>query len=182
MSTDVLSVIAAAMSAVAAIAALAIGQISLRESRRTAETQARQSAHAMDTALQNRLDPMYPGLRQTLGDLDDGVPAEIRQVLIPFFVLFSDAFAAHRDHLLDERDWTGFERELAYWAQKPLSRRAWAAFRRQTWTEGFSDHIDAVLAGPSAYPDLHDGEGISSGAAWPEPDNDSIVVVEDPHV
>jgi hypothetical protein len=111
---------------------------------------------------------MYPGLRKILGHLEDGVPHEIRHVLIPFFVLYSDAFAAHRDGLLDSRDWRGLERELAYWAQKPTSRRAWLAFRQQTWTDGFADHVEAVLAGPPAYPDLVETQLGDPEVVWPE--------------
>jgi hypothetical protein len=156
------------MSAIAASAALAVAWLSLCESRRAAERDRRQAAHAMDAALQARLDPMYEGLRDVCGHLEDGVPHQIRHILIPFFVLFSDAFAAHRDGLLDERDWVGFSRELAYWAQKPPARRAWQAFRQQTWTDGFADHVDAVLAGPPAYPELREYEGKAPAIVWPE--------------
>lgn len=168
MSSEALNALAAAMSAVAALAALAIGILSLVESRRTAEATRRQSAHALDVSLQARLDPLYPGLRAVLGHLEDGVPKEIRSVLITFFVLYSDAFAAHRDGLLDERDWVGFERELAYWAQKPVARRAWLAFRQQTWTDGFAEHIDSVLEGPPAYPNLRETCLNPPAIAWPE--------------
>lgn len=154
MSGDEMNVFASAMSAVAAVAALGIAWMSLKESRRNAEAHRKQSAHVMDASLQSRLDPMYADLRKVLGDVDDGVPQHVRNVLIPFFVLFSDAYAAQRDGLLDERDWIGLKDELAYWAQKPVAREAWSAFRRQTWTEGFKEYVDAVLAGPAAYPDL----------------------------
>jgi hypothetical protein len=159
---------AAAMSAVAALAALAIGWMSLRESRKVAEAARRQSAHSLDAALQSRLDPMYDGLRDVLGHLEDGVPREIRNVLIPFFVLYSDAFAAHRDGLLDQRDWTGLQCELAYWAQKPVARRAWKAFSQQTWTDGFAEHVESVLAGPPAYPSLREVPGKPPTLHWPE--------------
>jgi hypothetical protein len=156
------------MSAVAALAALFVAWMSLKESRRAQATAQRERAHAMDSTLQARLDPMYPGLRRVLGHLDDGVPRDIRHILIPFFVLFSDAFAAHRNGLLGEDDWNGFGKELAYWAQKPTSRRAWAVFRQQTWTAGFVEHVDAVLTGPPAYPDLRELEGDPPEIDWPE--------------
>ena len=170
MSNDAMSVLAAGMSAIAALAALLIAWLGLRESRRAWAEARRHSAHAMDLTLQTRLDPMYPELRHVLGHLDDGVPREIRDVLIPFFVLFSDAFAAHRDGLLDERDWIGLSCELAYWAQKPTARRAWQAFSRQTWTGGFVEHVDSVLDGPPAYPGVSDAEAnpAGTGVAWPE--------------
>lgn len=169
MSNDAMSVLAAGMSAIAALAALMVAWLSLREARRASADAKRQSAHAMDLTLQSRLDPMYPGLRHVLGHLDDGVPGEVRNVLIPFFVLFSDSYAAHRDGLLDERDWRGLSCELAYWAQKPTARRAWQAFRCQTWTDGFVDHVDAVLDGPPAYPDVVEAQGAAGAQAlWPD--------------
>jgi hypothetical protein len=168
MSNDVLIVIATVMSAVAAIAALSVAWMSLRETRRASEASQRHSAHAMDLTLQSRLDPMYPDLRKVLGHLEDGVPQEVRQALIPFFVLFSDAFAAHRDGLLDERDWKGFRLELAYWARKPTARRAWQAFRRQIWTEGFVTYVDTVLDGPAPYPDLQERDVVPPVITWPQ--------------
>jgi hypothetical protein len=168
MSPEALTAIAAGMSAISAIAALMIGWMTLRESREAAEARRRHSAHLFDAALQSRLDPLYPGLRKVLGHLDDGVPHEIRQVLIPFFVLYSNAYAAHRDGLLDDRDWTGFERELAYWAQKPTARRAWAAFSQQTWTQGFAEHMQKVLSGPAAYPDLKENSVNPPEVQWSE--------------
>lgn len=168
MSANALNAIAAAMSAVAALAALAIGWVTLRESQRQAAAAKRQAAHNFDAALQGRLDPMYPALRDVLGHLEDGVPSEIRNALIPFFVLYSDAYAAHRDGLLNDHDWIGFERELAYWAQRPVARRAWAVFSRQTWTAGFAEHMEAVLSGPAAYPNLAEVGPASPKIVWPE--------------
>src|SRR5680860_997307 len=98
------------MSAIAALAALTVAWLSMKQSQLVAEATRRQCANALDAELQSRLDPMYPGLRKVLGHLEDGVPRDIRHVLIPFFVLFSDAYAAHRDGLLDRRDWIGFAR------------------------------------------------------------------------
>jgi hypothetical protein len=155
------------MSAVAALAALFVAWMSLRESRRALLISQRERAHAMDSSLQARLDPMYPGLRKVLGHLDDGVPREIRHILIPFFVLYSDAFAAHRHGLLGDADWEGFGRELAYWAQKPIARRAWKSFRLQTWTEGFVAHVDAVLEGPPAYPGVQEMASEPTEITWP---------------
>ncbi len=109
---------------------------------------------------------MYAGLREVLGHLEDGVPHEVRHVLIPFFVLYSDAFGAHRDGLFDERDWKGLAQELAYWSQKPTARKAWQAFRQQSWTDGFVSYVDSVLAGPPAYPDLVEVEHAPSIEDW----------------
>jgi len=166
MTSEELNAISAAGAAIAAIAALVVALLSLRQSARQAEATRRQTSRAIDDSLQSRLDPMYPALRSTLGQLDDGVPQEIRLVLIPFFVLYSDAFGAHRDGLIDDRDWKGFAQELAYWAQKPIARKAWSHFRQQSWTVGFADHVDAVLAGPPAYPNVTEGVVALSTEEW----------------
>lgn len=171
MTGEVLNVVAAAMSAVAALAALAVAWLSLRDSRRSVAMYERERAAAMDASFQARLDPLYPDLRRILGRLDDGVPEHIRHVLLQFFVLYSDCFAAYRDGLLNNRDWRGLERELAFWAQKPTARRAWAAFSRQEWTDGFAGHMDAVLTGPAAYPNLSDDAFRPADVAW-EPDDE----------
>lgn len=168
MSGENLNALAATMSAVAALAALAVAWLGLKESRRLAKAIRLQSARDMDTALQNRLDPMYPGIRKALGHLDDGVPRDVRDVLIPFFVLYSDAFGAYRDGLLNDRDWAGFRQELAFWAQSPRARRAWAAFREQTWSDGFVEHVDAVLTGPPAYPGLTSATLSEPEIDWPD--------------
>ena len=154
MTGDYLNVLSTALAAVAALEALVVAVLSLRQSKRQLEAERLRTARAIDDSLQSRLDPMYPELRRTLGHMQDGVPHEIRQVLVPFFVLYSDAFGAHRDGLVDTRDWDGFAQELAYWAQKPISRRAWSQFRKQTWTDGFVAFVDDILAGPPAYPDV----------------------------
>lgn len=172
MNPELLNLASTTAAAVSALAALAISVMALRHTKQTAQEHRRQSAHALDGAMQARLDPMYPDLREVLGHLEDGVPLEIRNVLIPFFVLYSDAFAAYRDGLFDPRDWQGFERELAFWAQKPVARRAWRAFRKQTWTEGFADHVDSVMAGPPAYPSLADARTSEPTVLWPESDLD----------
>lgn len=167
MSSEALSTLAAAMSAIAAVAALALAWLGLRQARSAAHVAQKVLAREMDDSLQNRLDPLYPELRRILGHMEDGVPMEIRHTMIPFFVLFSDAFGAHRDGLLDDRDWVGLERELSYWTQKPHARRAWAAFRNQTWTEGFVEFVDAVVEGPPAYPNVRETT-VTSGIDWPE--------------
>lgn len=166
MSNEVLSLITALMSAIAAFAALGVAALSLRQSNNVAVAARKQTARAIDDSLQSRLDPMYPGLRRVLGHLEDGVPQEIRNVLIPFFVLFSDAFGAHRDGLVDDRDFAGFAQELSYWSQKPAARKAWMAFRQQSWTEGFADYVDTVLAGALAYPDLKEVSDVEPEASW----------------
>ena len=139
MANDTLNAFAALMSALAAFAALAVALMSHNQSKK------------------------WPR------PLNDGVPQEIRHVLVPFFVLYSDAFAAHRDGLLDERDWVGFSLELMHWSQKPTARRAWAAFRKQTWTEGFVDHVDKTIDGPAAYPGLGAHTSPAPAVDWPEP-------------
>lgn len=166
MTSEELSTISAGMSAIAAIAALIIAWMSLRESRRHAKVLHRTSAHAIDLTLQSRLDPMYPELRRALGQVEDGVPAEIRNILVPFFVLYSDSFTAWRDGLLDDDDWLGLDKELTYWAQKPNARRAWSAFRNQTWTPGFAEHVDRALEGPPAYPKLEELSESNPEIVW----------------
>lgn len=166
LTDNALNAAAAAMSAVAAVAALIVAWLTLRQSHRAAEFSRKQIARSLDDSFQARLDPMYAGLRLSLGHIEDGVPRHIRHILIPFFVLFSDAFGAHRDGLLDDRDWAGLSQELAYWSQKPVARRAWESFRRQTWTEGFKEHVDSVLAGPPAYPDLEELEATGPELLW----------------
>lgn len=168
MNADELNAVAAAASAVAAVSALVVALVSMRASQRLAAEVRRRDAHSLDSQVQARLEPLYPGLRAVLGHLEDGVPKEIRSVLIPFFVLYSDAFAAHRDGLLNDRDWRGLQCELAYWAQKPIARRAWAAFQQQEWSDGFADHIAAVHCGPPAYPHLQEVPGGHPSIHWPE--------------
>lgn len=166
MTSEALNAIAAAMSAIAALAALVVASLSHKQAQRVADSSRRQAARAMDDSLQSRLDPMYPRLRDTLGYLEDGVPHEIRNALIPFFVLYSDAYGAHRDGLIDDRDWQGLSTELAYWTQKPIARRAWQAFRKQTWTDGFAVYVDDVLAGPPAYANLEEGLATPTVEVW----------------
>lgn len=162
------SAIAAGMSTVAALAALGISVMNLKEIKRGVEMQKLKSARELDERLQVRLDPLYPGLRRVLGHIEDGVPKEIRQTLIDFFVLYSDCFAAARDKLLNEGDWRGFELELRYWAQKPVAQRAWKAFRKQEWTDGFVEYIDEILIGPPAYPRLVTLKDVIPIIDWPE--------------
>jgi hypothetical protein len=166
MTENAMNVAAATMSAIAAIAALIVAWLTLRQSQRAAEFSQKQIARSLDDSFQARLDPMYGGLRLALGHIEDGVPKQIRHILIPFFVLYSDAFGAHRDGLMDERDWAGLSQELAYWSQKPVARRAWQAFRQQTWTHGFAEHVDAVLVGPPAYPDLQELQAAEPELRW----------------
>lgn len=152
MTPETLNVIAASAAAAAAFFAWWVAVLGLRESRRSSLESARREAHAVEAQLQARLDPLYPGLRAVLGTVDDGVPVTVRSVLIPFFVLYADAYAAYRDGILPEAAWRGFGLELANWAQRDPARRAWAVFRNQEWTDGFVDHVDAVMQGPPAYP------------------------------
>lgn len=168
MSSEGLNALAASMSAIAALAALALAWMGLRQSKMASQVAKSIMAREMDDSFQNRLDPMYPELRRILGHMEDGVPKEIRHTLIPFFVLFSDAYGAHRDGLLDDRDWHGLAQELAYWSQKASSRRAWAAFRQQTWTEGFMEYVDSILAGPPAYPNITEMSSVEPEVCWPD--------------
>lgn len=167
MSSEALLVVSAIASALAAVASFAVTWMGLREGRRVAEEHRRRARHDKDGELQERLSPLYPGIRKVLGDLDDGIPSEIREVLIPFFVLFSDAYAAHREGLLDHKDWHGLSTELLYWAQKSHARRAWQALRLQEWTEGFVDYVDSSIDGPAAYPRLVEFDARPPAVEWP---------------
>lgn len=89
---------------------------------------------------------------------DDGTDGEERP----------GAFAAHRDGLLDERGWLGFERELAYRTPEPSARRAWQAFRQQAWTDGFVDHTDSVHDGAPACPNLQEVCAAEPTVRWPD--------------
>jgi hypothetical protein len=168
VSPELLNVVAAGMSALAAFVALGIGMLSLRETRRAECLRQLQTSNEKDAAFMARLEPMYPDLRRLLGHVEDGVPYHVRNPLISFFILYADAFAAHRDGLLDDRDWESLGGELAYWAQKPTARRAWRAFRRQTWAAGFVDHVDSVMAGPPAYPDIIEEAAKPPDVNWPD--------------
>lgn len=166
MNPDWINVIAAAAAAAAAFFSWWVAVLGLKESKRLAEESARREAHAVEAQLQARLDPLYPGLRAVLGTIDDGVPVTIRSVLIPFFVLYADAFAAWRDGILPEAEWRGFGLELANWAQREPARRAWQVFRNQEWTDGFVEHVDAVLEGPPAYPRMHGVTVVPPTEVW----------------
>lgn len=168
MNPDWINVFAAACSALAAFFAWWIALVSLRDSRVLAEEARRRDAQALEASLQARLDPLYPGLRAVLGSTDDGVPLEIRSVLIPFFVLYADAFAAHRDGILSDAEWGGLGVEFVHWAQRPVARRAWEAFRRQEWTDGFGAHVDDVLSGPAAYRGMEGLPFSPPSIPWPE--------------
>jgi hypothetical protein len=168
VSPDVLNAVAAGMSAVAALAALCIAVLSLRESRRVETLRQCHASNEKDAVFMSRLEDLYPQLRKLLGHLEDGVPQHVRGPLISFFILYADAYSAHRDGLLDHRDWASLGDELAYWAQKPTARRGWRAFRQQTWAAGFVDHVDLVLAGPQIYPDIIDKVVPPPDVGWPE--------------
>lgn len=167
MTAEWLNVIAAVSAAIAAFFAWWIALMSLRDSRRLAHEARRRDAQALEASLQARLDPLYPGLRAVLGTVDDGVPIPIRSVLIPLFVLYADAYAAHRDGILSDAEWKGFGLELANWAQREPARRAWAIFRKQEWTDGFVEHVDGVLDGPPAYPRMGEVPLTEPEIVWP---------------
>jgi hypothetical protein len=167
LSDNTLSALAAALSAITALVAVAIGWISLRETRRAEDLRRSLASHERDASLSARLDALYPDLRRILGHPNDGVPQEIRSPLISFFVLYADAYVAQRDGVLDNRDWASIGEELAYWAQRPTARRAWQAFKVQTWATGFVEYIDSVLAGPVVYPEISNDD-TAPEVNWPE--------------
>jgi GNAT superfamily N-acetyltransferase len=142
------------LSAIAALCGVVVAGLSIREVRRIDSRAALRDANERDDALQARLDPMYEGLHTTVGRLGDGIPLPIRGVLVPFFVLYSDVFAADRDHLLGCKDNQPFLDEFAFWAQAPAGRSAWKELRAQTWPTGFVDHVDRVMLMPSPYPEV----------------------------
>jgi hypothetical protein len=167
VSTNSLLALATVLSALSALIAVGIGWISLRETRRAEALRRGLASHEQDASFSARLDVLYPDLRRILGHPNDGVPQQIRGPLISFFVLYADAYAARRDGLLDDRDWASIGEELAYWAQRPTARRAWRAFKQQSWATGFTDYIDAMLDGPVVYPEICDDQHIPE-VDWPE--------------
>lgn len=170
MSDTFLNVLGTALSALAALIAVGIGWISLRETRRAEALRRTMASHEQDASFSARLDVLYPDLRRILGQPHDGVPQEIRGPLISFFVLYADAYAARRDGLLDERDWDSIGEELAFWAQRPTARRAWLAFKQQSWATGFAEYVESVLAGSVVYPEICGDETIPV-VDWPETDD-----------
>jgi GNAT superfamily N-acetyltransferase len=152
-----LNVISAALSALAALVAVLVGALSIREVRRIDLRAAIREVNERDDAMQARLDPLYPGLHSVLGRPEDQTPPGIRDVLLPFFVLFSDVFAADRDHLLGNVDNRAFLDEFAFWAQRPGCRSAWVALREQSWPTGFVTYVDNALLMPSPYPTIQLG-------------------------
>lgn len=171
MSDTALNVLATVLSALAALIAVLIGGMSLRETRRSEALRRSLSSHEQDAAFSARLDNLYPDLRRILGSPNDGVPTEIRGPLISLFVLFADAYVARRDGVLDDRDWASIGQELGYWGQRPTARRAWQAFKAQSWADGFVEYIDSVLDGPVIYPFICADE-VNPDVNWPESGSD----------
>lgn len=167
MSSEHLAAISTVAAAIASIAALAVAALSYRMSKAAEAARRVQAAHDFDAAVTARLEALYPDMRRAFGTVDDGIPPRVRDVVVPFFVLYSDAWKAHKDGLITDRDWVGLGAEFRYWAQKPVGRAAWKALRDQTWAEGFKPHVDEVLTGPRAYPDLAD-DGASDPADMQE--------------
>lgn len=161
MSPDQLAAFSTAAAAVSGVAALAVTYMSYRMSTEAEAARKVHSAHELDAAFTSRLEALYPGMRAALGSVEDGIPDELREVVVPFFILYSDAWKAHNDGLLADGDWEGLGAELRYWAQKPVAREAWSRLRLQTWAQGFGAHVDDVMNGARAYPDLTEA-GVSA--------------------
>jgi GNAT superfamily N-acetyltransferase len=151
MSAEQINALATALSALAALVAVLLAGLTVREMGRIEDRADLRDANDRDDKFQGRLDPMLPGLYQVLGKTSDEIPSAIRSVLMPFYVLYSDAFAAHRDNLLGSRDNTGLLDEFAFFAQRPAARSAWTEFRSYTWPEHFRDHVDRVMLAACPY-------------------------------
>jgi hypothetical protein len=172
LADTTLNALATALSAFAALIAVTIAWVSLRETRRAEGLRRSVASHEHDASFSARLDSLYPDLRKILGYPNDGVPSGIRGPLISLFVLFADAYVARRDGVLDDRDWASIGQELGYWAQRPTARRAWQAFKVQSWAAGFAEYIDTVLNGPTIYPEICLEEKIPD-VNWPDNDSSS---------
>lgn len=151
MSLEGLNAASTAFAAVAAIAAAFAAGLSVYEARRVDARARRREASQYDDALQTRLDAMMLDLRQVMGTPDDGVPEEIRETLMRFFVLYSDAFAADRDNLLGTSDNASMLDEFDFWAQQPAGRSAWEVFEAYSWPEGFKEHVEMTFLDTSPY-------------------------------
>jgi hypothetical protein len=166
LSDSTLNALATALSAFAALTAVLIGWVSLRETRRAEALRRSIASHEHDASFSARLDALYPELRRILGHPNDGVPSEIRGPLISLFVLFADAYVSRRDGVLTDRDWASIGQELGYWAQRPTARRAWEAFKVQSWADGFVEYVDSVINGSTIYPEICVDEKIPN-VNWP---------------
>ncbi|MGB7963252.1 MAG: hypothetical protein WCF12_09900, partial [Propionicimonas sp.] len=125
MNTDALNALAAVLSAIAAIFAVVISALSIRELRRIDERARRREFNQRDEALQLRLEALYPHLYSVFGVPLDSIPTGFRPAIVSFFGLYADAFTAHRDGLLAERDAIQFLDEFDWWLGSENGRSLW---------------------------------------------------------
>lgn len=143
MSANGWAAISAGAAALATFAALAYTLIE----QRAARAQRLLVRHELGRSFEERLVAMYPALRESLGEVEDGLDPDVRSVLVPFLLLYSQVWSANREGLFDFPDWNGLRAELGYWTRKPVARDGWVHLRSQVsaWPEGFVDHVDGVL-------------------------------------
>jgi hypothetical protein len=136
-------VITAVATALAAFAAL----ISAFFTYLAARANTKLTHHNLGWAFEDTLTGITPKLRQTLGEVTDSVPPDIRDVMLPFLVLYSQVWVAHQQKLFPDANWQGMRPEFAYWMRKPAARSAWQIMRRyrDAWPEGFVAHVDLEL-------------------------------------
>lgn len=151
MTTEQINAASTAFAAFAAFAAAVIGGLSIYQLRRMDRRARQREAVIYDDALQNRLDALIDDLRKVMGTPDDGIPRTLRETLMRFFVLYSDAFAADRDELLGSKDNAQMLDEFDFWAQQPAGRSAWEVFAAYSWPKGFREHVEQVFLEPSPY-------------------------------
>ncbi|MGM0385466.1 MAG: GNAT family N-acetyltransferase [Actinomycetota bacterium] len=146
--------VSAGLSAIAAIFAVVIAGISVRELRRIDERATRREANQRDEALQMRLEALYPQLYSVFGVPLDRIPSRLRSAVVGFFGLYADAYTAHRDSLLPERDSLAFLEEFDWWVGSENGKTLWEQLRCQSWPVGFIEHVDSAAQRPRAYAGL----------------------------
>src|SRR5665811_92393 len=61
--------------------------------------------HNLGWEFEDTLTRITPDLRRTLGDVTDSVPPDIRDVMLPFLVLYSQVWVAHQHRLFPDANW-----------------------------------------------------------------------------
>lgn len=153
-----ITAIATCVAGLAAFASAFFNFLAARASTKLTE-------HRLGWEFENSLTQVTPELRRALGDVGDGVDPAIRDVMLPFLVLYSQVWAAHRNDLFPDANWQGLRPEFAYWIRKESARSAWAIMRRycDAWPDGFVEHVDEELkkrTGPIAE---SENEGVAEG-------------------
>lgn len=154
MDADTVNATATGLSAVAAIFAVVVAGVSIWELRRIDGRAVRRETNERDDALQVRLEALYPDLYRVFGVPIDQIPTRLRPSVVSFFGLYADAFTAHRDGLLPEKDAQAFLEEFDWWLGSPNGSHLWTQLRSQSWPDGFIEHVDAVPSTARPYGEL----------------------------